>query len=140
MEKPTASVSGMNSERTGSFKMNVGMNTDRMQSMAKQAGRGRGRAGPPRRPGHGVGVEHLGMGVFDGDHGLVHEDADGQRQAAQRHDVERVAREPQADQGGGQGAGNAHQHHDHAAQVAEKEQDHQPRQPGPDQRPRWPRS
>ena len=36
MENPTARVSGMNSERTGSFKMNVGMNTERMQSMAKR--------------------------------------------------------------------------------------------------------
>ena len=35
MENPTARVSGMKSERTGSFKMNVGMNTERMQSMAK---------------------------------------------------------------------------------------------------------
>ena len=32
--KPTATVSGMNSERTGSRMRNVGMNTDRMQSMA----------------------------------------------------------------------------------------------------------
>ena len=60
----------------------------------QEAGRGRGRAGPPRRPGHGVRMEHLGMGVFNRDHGLVHEDADGQGQPAQRHDVERVAREP----------------------------------------------
>ncbi len=34
MAKPTASVNGMNSERTGSLRMNVGMNTERMQSIA----------------------------------------------------------------------------------------------------------
>ncbi len=34
MEKPTASDSGTNNDRTGSTMMNAGMNTDRMHSMA----------------------------------------------------------------------------------------------------------
>ncbi len=36
IEKPTASVSGMNSERTGSSMMKVGMNTERTQNMARR--------------------------------------------------------------------------------------------------------
>ena len=36
MEKPTASDSGTNSDRTGSAMMNAGMNTDRMHSMASK--------------------------------------------------------------------------------------------------------
>ena len=35
MANPTASVNGMKSERTGSLRMNVGMNTERMQSIAR---------------------------------------------------------------------------------------------------------
>ena len=100
MAKPTASVSGMNSDRTGSFMRNVGMNTDRMQSMARSRAvavaaslRRTARANESR-------VLHLGVGVLDRHDRHVDEDADGQRQAAQRHDVDRIARQPQADQGG----------------------------------------
>ena len=38
MAKPTARVSGMNSDRSGSSMMNAGMNTDRMQSRASSRG------------------------------------------------------------------------------------------------------
>src|SRR4051794_35334667 len=38
MAKPTPSVSGMNSDRSGSVMMNAGMNTDRMQSRASNRG------------------------------------------------------------------------------------------------------
>ena len=38
MAKPTPSVSGMNSDRSGSPMMNAGMNTDRMQSKASSRG------------------------------------------------------------------------------------------------------
>ena len=81
-------------QRANRLVQDEGGNEDREDAEhGQEAGRGRGRGGPPRRPGHGVRVEHLGMGVLDGHHGLVHEDPDGQRQPAQRHDVERVARQ-----------------------------------------------
>ena len=38
MAKPTARVSGMNRDRSGSCMMNAGMNTDRMQSRARSRG------------------------------------------------------------------------------------------------------
>src|SRR5580658_10184714 len=38
MAKPTASDSGRNSDRTGSFMMNAGMNTDRMHNSASRRG------------------------------------------------------------------------------------------------------
>ncbi len=38
MAKPTASVSGMNSERSGSSMTNAGMKTERMQSNARSLG------------------------------------------------------------------------------------------------------
>ena len=38
MAKPTARVSGMNSDRSGSSMMNAGMNTDRMHSKASRSG------------------------------------------------------------------------------------------------------
>ena len=38
MAKPTPSVSGMNSERSGSAMMNAGMNTESMHSKAKSRG------------------------------------------------------------------------------------------------------
>ena len=38
MAKPTANVRGMNSDRSGSFMTNAGMNTDKMHSNARKRG------------------------------------------------------------------------------------------------------
>ena len=44
-------------------------------------------------------LRQLGVDVLDLDGRLVHQDADGQRQAAQRHQVDRLAGEPERDDG-----------------------------------------
>ena len=41
---------------------------------------------------------HLGVNVFDRDRGFVDENADGERQSAERHDVDRLAGGPESDQ------------------------------------------
>ena len=81
MAKPTASVSGMNSERTGSRMRNVG-NKHRQDAEHGQKPRGdRRRVAPPHRAGHGLGVAHLNVGVLHRDDRHVDENADRQRQA-----------------------------------------------------------
>ena len=92
MAKPTASDSGTNSDRTGSSMMKAGMNTDRMHSMASRRGTAVSHAAALDGPGQGRRVLHLHVDVLDRHGRLIHQDADGQGQAAQRHDVDRVAR------------------------------------------------
>ena len=133
MANPTARVSGMNSDRSGSAMMNAGMNTDRMQSNASSRGtavallRVQHRRGDVRR------VLHLHVHVLDRHRRLVDQDADRQRHAAQRHDVDRVARHPEPEQRPQQGQRDVGHDDDHAPQVAEEQQDHQPGQARADQ-------
>src|SRR5262249_45834840 len=63
---------------------------------------------------------------------LIHQDADGQGHPAQRHDVNRVARQPQADQRADQRQRDVEDDDDDAAPVAQEQQDHQARQAGAD--------
>ena len=76
MAKPTATVSGMNSERTGSRMRNVGMNTDRMQSMASK--RDVTVAASLRRTARATDscALHLYVGVLDRHNCHVNENAD----------------------------------------------------------------
>src|SRR5262249_12788178 len=69
--------------------------------------------------------------VLDLDGRLVDEDADGQRQAAEGHEVDRLAGEPQRDDGAAEGEGDIQYDNDDAPPVAEEQQDHQPREDGP---------
>ena len=78
--------------------MNAGMNTDRMQSKARESRHGRGVAGVQHRRGHIVRVSHLHVHIFDGHRRLIDEDADGEGHTAQRHDVDGIARQPQTEQ------------------------------------------
>ena len=95
MANPTPRVSGMNSDRSGSPMMNAGMNTDRMQSKASNRGTAVSIAAVENRRSDVVGTFHLHVNVLDCHRRLVDQDADGQRHAAQRHDVDRVARHPE---------------------------------------------
>ncbi len=78
-------------------------------------------------------ARHLHVDVLDGHRRLVDQHADGQGQAAQRHDVDRVAGQPQRQQRAEQGHRDVEDHHDHAAPVAQEQQDHQAGQRGADQ-------
>ena len=95
MEKPTASDSGTNSSRAAPCMKNDGKNTARMQSMASR--RGTAVSALPSRTARAMlrRVLDLRVDVLDLDGRLVHQDADRQGQAAQRHQVERLAGQPQ---------------------------------------------
>ena len=95
MANPTASVSGMKSDRSGSPMMNAGTNTERMHKRASRIGTAV--ALLPRSTAVAIiGVRaHLHVHVLDGHRRHVDQDADRQRHAAQRHDVDRVARHPE---------------------------------------------
>ena len=65
------------------------------------------------------------MDVLDLDGGLVHQDADGERQAAERHDVDGLAGGPEQDHGAQQGERDVQHHDQGAAPVAQEDQHHQ---------------
>ena len=85
---------------------------------------------PPDGQGDRVGLLHLVVDVLDLDGRLVHQDADRQRQPAQRHQVDRLAGEPKCHQGPGDGQGDVQDHDDRATPVAEEDQHHQSDQSG----------
>ena len=65
------------------------------------------------------------MNVLDLDGGLVDEHSHGERQPAQRHDVDGLARGPQENHGGEQGKRDIGDDDERAAPVAEEDQHHQ---------------
>ena len=93
--KPTASASGTNSARAAPCMKNDGMNTARMQSIASS--RGTAVSALPSRTARAIEsvCAHLRVDVLDLDRRLVDQDADRQGQAAERHQVDRLAGEPQ---------------------------------------------
>ena len=72
------------------------------------------------------------VGVLEFHRGVVHEDADRQGHAAQRHDVERLAQRPQHDDRHEDRQRDRRGDDERAAPRAEEEQDHQGRQAGGD--------
>ena len=65
------------------------------------------------------------MDVLDLHGGFVDEHADGKRESAERHDVDRLARQPQADDGGQNRKRNRNHDDQRAAKIAEEQQHHQ---------------
>ena len=57
--------------------------------------------------------------------GVIDQDADGQRQAPEGHDVDGLAQCPEHDQGDQDREGNGHGNDDGAAPAAQKNQDHE---------------
>ncbi len=74
----------------------------------------------------------VAMDVLDGDGGIVHQQADGQRQPTQGHQVDALSRQQQTDQAGADGERNRQRHHHCAAPIAQEQQDHQRHQNGGD--------
>ena len=72
-----------------------------------------------------AGPFHLVVDVLDLDGRLVDQDADGQRQAAEGHEVDRLAREPQGHQRPADRERDVEDHDDDAPPVAEEDQHHQ---------------
>ena len=73
---------------------------------------------------------HLVVDVLDLDGGFIDQDADGQRQAAQGHQVDRLPGEPHRHQRAAECEGDVEDDDDDAPPVAEEEQHHQPGQDG----------
>ena len=106
------------------------MNTASTQSIASS--RGTAVCWLPRRTARATedGALHLVVDVLDLDGGFVDQDADGQRQAAQGHQVDRLAGQPQRHQRAAEGERDVEHDDDDAPPVAEEEQHHQPGQDG----------
>jgi hypothetical protein len=68
---------------------------------------------------------HLGMDVLDLDRRLIHQDPDRQREAAQCHDVDALAGQPEQDHRAQQGERDIQNDDRGAAPVAKKQQHHQ---------------
>ena len=68
---------------------------------------------------------HVAMDVFDFDGGLIHQDADGEREAAQGHEIDGVTTDPQREHGGGDGEGDVQDDDEGAAQIPQEEEHHQ---------------
>ena len=77
--------------------------------------------------------QHLGVNVFDFDGGLVHQDADGEGQSAERHDVDGLAGGPEEDHGAQQGERDVEDDDQGAAPVAQEDEDHQAGERGSEQ-------
>jgi len=72
---------------------NEGTNTATTESMASS----RGTTTPRSRPAHlrrQDATREVRVDVFDGDSGFVDQNADSQREAAERHDIDGLARAP----------------------------------------------
>ena len=96
----------------------------------EEAGAGGGGDGVAHGPGDGTTFFALLLDGFDGDGGFVHEDADRQGEAAQGHEVDGLAAEPEAEQGDEQGERDVDDDYKRAAGVAQEEEDHEAGQGG----------
>ena len=130
MAKPTASDSGTNSACAAPCMKNDGMKTASTQSIASSRGIGRLLVAPPDRAGDRGRALHLVVDVLDLDGGFIDQDADGQRQPAQGHQVDRLPGEPQRHERAAECERDVEHDDDDAPPVAEEEQHHQPGQDG----------
>ena len=73
------------------------------------------------------------MDVFDGDRRFIHQNTDRQRQAAQRHDVERVAHRAEQAERSQHAQRNRNRDDQGAAPVAQKQKDERRREGRGDQ-------
>ena len=70
---------------------------------------------------------HVAMNVFDRHRRVVHQDADGQSESAQRHGIHRLAHRAENDDRAEDREWNGDRDDQRAAPAAQKEQDHQRR-------------
>ena len=77
-------------------------------------------------------MRDVAVDVFDFDRGVVHQNADRQRQSAQRHDVDGLAQRAQHDDRRQNRQRNRNRDDQRAAPASQEEQNHQPGQAGGD--------
>ena len=121
----TASAIGTNRNRATPVRKNIGTNTMQMQSSETKAG-----VHDLRGAVHDRGLDLLALlempvDVLDRDGGVVDENADRERQSAQRHDVERLAERRQPRDRAEHRQRDRRGDDDGRAPAAEKHQDHQ---------------
>ena len=80
----------------------------------------------------GLALAHVAMNVFDFDGGVVDQDADGQRQAAERHDVDGFAQQVHDGERGEDGERDGDADDDGGAPASQEQQDHQAGEEGGD--------
>ena len=145
IENPTASDKGTNIARGAPCMKNEEMNTARMQTIAKQPRDGGLRISQPHGPGNRGGAAHLGVDVLDFHGRLVHQNANGQRQPAQGHHVDRLPAQPERDHGRHQRQRDVQQDDDRAPPVPQEQRGSSGRPARPPaplrpRRPKWPAS
>ena len=90
--KTTAIASGTKSDFAAPVMKTTGTKTMQMQSVETNAGVAISRRAVEDRADDRLLLRHVAVDVLDLDRRVVDEDADGERHAAERHDVERLAR------------------------------------------------
>ena len=80
----------------------------------------------------GLALFQIALNVFDGDGGVVDEDADGKREAAEGHGVDGLAKHAEHDDRGEDGKWDGDSNDDGRAPTAEEQQDHERRERGGD--------
>ena len=68
------------------------------------------------------------MDVFHGDGRLIHEDANGERETAERHQMDVLPADPQRERGGQERERDVDDDDERAAPVAQEQQHHQARE------------
>ena len=104
---------------------NDGTKTARMQNMESRRAMAVRRAGLDDGAGAGDAGQHPRVDVLDLDGGLVHQHADGEREAAEGHDVDGLAGGPEQDHGAEQGERDVEDDDQRAAPVAQEDQHHE---------------
>ena len=130
MAKPTASESGTKSAWAAPCMKNDGRNTARMQSIASN--RGTAVSMFPSRTAEAIdAVPCILWWMFSiSTVASSTRMPTAMRQSAQRHEVDRLPREPERHQSAADRERDVEHHDDHAAPVAQKHEHHQPGQDG----------
>ena len=133
----TARAIGTNRKRATPSRKNIGTNTMQMQSSETKAGVTIWLRAVEDRLLDRLALLQMPVDVLDGHGGVVDQDADREREAAERHDVERLADRRQHDDGAEHRERDRDRDDDGRAPAAEEQQDHHAGQQRRDARPRW---
>ena len=99
MAKTTASASGTNRYRATPLRKNIGRKTMQMHRVETERGYRDLRRAFENGLSRSLAFLEMALDVFDRHGGVVDQDADGQRQSAQGHDVDGLAEKAEDDDG-----------------------------------------
>ena len=127
MANTTASASGTKRNFATPVRKNMGTNTMQIAKRRHQRGHGDLLRAVENRAHRLLALRQVAVDVFDFHCGVVHQDAHGQRQAAERHDVDGFAQRAQHEDRDQHGKRNGNGNDQGAAPVSQEQQDHQRR-------------